>query len=33
MARLVAQNMLAMLKGERPANVYNHDLYERIAAN
>lgn len=33
MARLVAQNMVAMVKGERPANVYNPAVYERLEAN
>ena len=32
MARLVAENMVAMIKGERPPNVYNPVVYDRLAA-
>jgi glyoxylate reductase len=33
MARLVAENKVAMVKGERPANVYNPAVYERLGEN
>jgi glyoxylate reductase len=33
MARLVAENMVAMVKGVRPPNVYNPAVYERLEAN
>jgi lactate dehydrogenase-like 2-hydroxyacid dehydrogenase len=32
MSRLVAENMVAMVKGERAPNVYNPAVYERLAA-
>ena len=32
MSRLVAENMVAMIKGERPPNVYNPAVYDRLAA-
>lgn len=32
MARLVATNMVAMVKGERPPNLYNPEVYERPTA-